>query len=61
MDSVVDEYYISLCGGAQLGQIQKIRQKVIQKNSWNCRIILVYPTISQILNVKRSQPETEIM
>ena len=33
MDSVVDEYYISLCGGAQLGQIKKIHQKVIQKNS----------------------------
>ena len=31
MDSVVDEYYISLCGGVKLGQIKKIRQKGIQK------------------------------
>ena len=46
---------------AQLGHIAKNRQKRDSKNSWNRRIILVPATVWQILNVKRRQPETEVM
>ena len=39
----------------------KIPPKWDLKNSWNWHVILVPATVWQILNVKRRQPETEVM
>ena len=46
---------------AQLNQIAKTRQKLNFENSWNWVVILLSATIWQVLNVKPSHSETEVM